>query len=31
MLTPVKERLGNEYSYEEIRLVRAVMRRSPDE
>jgi ATP-dependent DNA helicase RecQ len=31
MLRPVKDVLGDEYSFEEIRLVRAVMRRSPDE
>ncbi len=31
MLRPVKDLLGDEYSYDEIRLVRAVMRRSPDE
>ncbi len=29
MLRPVKDFLGDEYSYDEIRLVRAVMRRSP--
>jgi ATP-dependent DNA helicase RecQ len=31
MLRPVKDLLGDEYSYEEIRLVKAVMRRSPDQ
>jgi ATP-dependent DNA helicase RecQ len=31
MLRPVKDFLGDEYSYDEIRLVRAVMRRSPAE
>jgi ATP-dependent DNA helicase RecQ len=31
MLRPVKDVLGDEYSFDEIRLVRAVMRRSPDE
>ncbi len=29
MLRPVKDLLGDEYSYDEIRLVRAVMRHSP--
>jgi hypothetical protein len=28
VLKPVKEFLGDEYSYEEIRLVRALMRQS---
>jgi hypothetical protein len=27
-LTPVKEILGDDYSYEEIRLVRAVLRQA---
>jgi ATP-dependent DNA helicase RecQ len=31
MLRPVKDALGDEYSFDEIRLVRAVMRRSPDQ
>ncbi len=30
-LKPVKELLGDEYSYDELRLVRAVMRHSPDQ
>ena len=31
LLTPVKERLGEEYSYEELRLIRATMARKGEE
>ena len=31
MLRPIKDFLGDEYSYDEIRLVRAAMRRAPAE